>query len=432
MMSDFQAPRGTSDLFDQDMRTWQLIEDVINQFMHVYHIGKMQTPVFEHTEVFLRNNEASDVVNKEMYTFLDKGGRSLTLRPEGTAGLIRAVAQHKLYGTPEGLLKYYYFGPNFRYERPQKGRTRIHHQCGVEYIGVKSPIVDAEVIHLGVQLLQAIGIDDIVVLINTLGDQASRDQYRLRLHEHFKPFIGELCEDCQRRYTQNPLRILDCKVDQNHPSLVSVPAMSDSLSESSQSYFQQVLDQLGALGVEVEISDKLVRGLDYYTDTVFEIVSTSKAMGAQSTLLGGGRYDGLLAAFGGPEQSGIGFGMGIERIIVAAEAMGITFDNQDEVDIYVLPLDGHEGLAHQLATLLRQHGYRVEMDYASRSMKSKFKSAERLSAHVLLFVGENEATKQVVTIKDTTTQQQHEVTFDQLTDTIDQLFQQKQEKHHHD
>ncbi len=431
-MSEFQAPRGTSDLFDQDMRTWQLIEDVINQFMHVYHIGKMQTPVFEHTEVFLRNNEASDVVNKEMYTFLDKGGRSLTLRPEGTAGLIRAVAQHKLYNTPEGLLKYYYLGPNFRYERPQKGRTRIHHQCGVEYIGVKSPIVDAEVIHLGVQLLQAIGIDDIKVLINTLGDQASRDDYRLRLTKHFKPVVGELCEDCQRRYVQNPLRILDCKVDQNHPSFLSVPSMSESVNPTSQTYFQAVIDQLQSLGVDIEISEQLVRGLDYYTDTVFEIMSNSPEMGAQSTLLGGGRYDGLLAAFNGPEQSGIGFGMGIERIMVAANAMGIEFDNKDEVDVYVMPLDQQESLAHQLTTLLRQHGYRVEMDYAGRSMKSQFKSAERLSAQVILFVGESEASKQVVSIKDTTTQLQSEVPFDQLVDTIDQLFLPKQENHHHD
>lgn len=429
-MSQIQAPRGTNDIFDETSRTWQIIEDNIRQFMHVYHIGKMQTPVFEHTEVFLRNNEASDVVNKEMYTFLDKGDRSLTLRPEGTAGLIRAVAQHKLYNTPEGLLKYYYIGPNFRYERPQKGRMRIHHQCGVEYIGVKSPIVDAEVIHLGVSLLESFGIEDVKVLINTLGDDASRERYKNQLQEHFKPVISELCGDCQRRYTQNPLRILDCKVDQGHPSFSSLPKLSDALSESSTLYFEQVKDQLDALGVVYEVSDKLVRGLDYYTDTVFEIVAHAKDMGAQATLLGGGRYDGLLEAFGGPSQSGIGFGMGIERLMVAAQAMGIEFDNQDSVDVYVLPLDGQQALAHQLATMIRQVGYVVEMDYAGRSLKSQFKSAERLHAQVLIFVGEAEAKANQVNVKTIATNTQQTVDFDKLVEVIDQIF--NQEEHHHE
>jgi len=429
-MSELQAPRGTNDIYDEMMRSWEIIEDVIRQFMSVYHIGKMATPIFEHTEVFLRDNAASDVVNKEMYTFMDKGGRSLTLRPEGTAGLIRAVAQHKLYNNPEGLIKYYYIGPNFRYERPQKGRMRIHHQCGVEYIGVKNPIVDAEVIHLGVQLLQALGLDDFSVAINTLGDQASRDAYKEKLKEHFKPVVSELCTDCQRRYDQNPLRILDCKVDQEHDSFKELPKLSDSLNQTSKDYFKQVVDQLESLGVPVIISEKLVRGLDYYTDTVFEIISNSKEMGAQSTLLGGGRYDGLLEAMGGPAKSGIGFGMGIERLLVAAEALGITFDNQDSVDIYVLPLDNQDAYAHQVVTLLRQHGYVVEMDYANRSMKSKFKSAERLSAQAIMFIGENEANNNMVSIKNTITQQQTEIKLDQLIETIDADF--NKEHDHHD
>lgn len=428
-MSQIQAPRGTNDIFDESMRTWQIIEDNIRQFMHVYHITKMQTPVFEHTEVFLRNNESSDVVNKEMYTFLDKGNRSLTLRPEGTAGLVRAVAQHKLYNTPEGLLKYYYLGPNFRYERPQKGRMRIHHQCGVEYIGVKSPIIDAEVIQLGVSLLQSFGIDDVKVLINTLGDDASREDYRYKLLEHFKPVVEELCVDCQRRYTQNPLRILDCKVDQEHPSFLSLPKLSDSLSDASKLYFKQVIDQLEALGIQVEVSEKLVRGLDYYTDTVFEIVSNAKEMGAQATILAGGRYDGLLEAFGGPAQSGIGFGMGIERLIVAAEAMGIEFENQDKVDVYVLPMDNQQALAHQLTTLMRQNGYVVEMDYAGRSLKSQFKSADRLNAQVLVFVGTEEANNNLVNVKDIANNTQQQVAFDQLIETLDRIFEQK-EPHH--
>ena len=429
-MSNMQAPRGTNDIFDETMRSWEMIEDVIRQFMSVYHISKMATPVFEHTEVFLKNNDASDVVNKEMYTFLDKGGRSLTLRPEGTAGLIRAVAQHKLYNSPEGLIKYYYLGPNFRYERPQKGRMRIHHQCGVEYIGAKNPIVDAEVIHLGVQLLQAIGIDQFTVHINTLGDSISRENYREALKEHFKDHVSQLCTDCQRRYDQNPLRILDCKVDQEHPSFTSLPTLSDSLNQTSKDYIQAVINQLESLGVPVVISEKLVRGLDYYTDTVFEIIGDEDVMGAQATLLGGGRYDGLLEAMGGPSQSGIGFGMGIERLLVAAEAMGISFDNQDSVDVYVLPLDNQLAYAHQIATLLRQHGYVVEMDYASRSMKSQFKSVDRLNAKVMIFIGEKEVNKHVVNIKEVNSQHQQEVSVDQLIETMDKLF--EKEHHFHD
>ncbi len=428
-MSQLQAPRGTNDIYDETMRSWEIIEDVIRQFMSVYHIGKMTTPIFEHTEVFLRDNAASDVVNKEMYTFLDKGGRSLTLRPEGTAGLIRAVAQHKLYNNPEGLIKYYYIGPNFRYERPQKGRMRIHHQVGVEYIGIKNAIVDAEVIHLGVQLLQALGLDDFSVHINTLGDKQSREAYKEKLKEHFAPVVHELCTDCQRRHTQNPLRILDCKVDQDHASFKDLPKLSDSLNQTSTDYFNQVINQLESLGVSVMISEKLVRGLDYYTDTVFEVISNSKDMGSQATLLGGGRYDGLLEAMGGPAMSGIGFGMGIERLLVAAEAMGLTFDNQDSIDIYVLPVDNQSAYAHQVVTLLRQHGYVVEMDYANRSMKSKFKSAERLFARALLFIGENEVNNNMVTLKDTHNQDQQEVGLDMLIETVDALF---NKEHNHD
>lgn len=428
-MSNLQAPRGTNDIYGQEMRAWEIVEDVIRQFMSVYHIEKMATPIFEHTEVFLRENQASDVVNKEMYTFLDKGGRSLTLRPEGTAGLMRAINQHKLYNNLEGLSKYYYIGPNFRYERPQKGRMRIHHQFGVEYVGLKNPIIDAEVIALGLNLLDAIGIDDVSLHLNTLGDLESREGYKHLLKDHFKDHVHELCEDCQRRYVQNPLRILDCKIDQDHPSFLSVPALADALNEASQAYFKVVKDHLSSLGVTYEINDKLVRGLDYYSETVFEIISNNPAMGTQATLIAGGRYDGLLAAMGGPSLSGFGFGMGIERLLLAAENAGIKFDTEDEVDIYVLPLDQQESYAHQLVTLLRQHGYVVEMDYANRSMKSMFKSAERLGAKLLLFIGQNEVDNHKVSLKDVVSQLQREVDVSELVDVVDSLL---LKEHQHD
>lgn len=418
-MSNYQSPRGTQDVYGVNMSKWHAIEDLIRQFTHVYNVSEIRTPIFEHTEVFKREADSSDMVNKEMYTFTDFGGRSLTLRPEGTAGLIRSFVQNKLYTSPDLPVKFYYVGPNFRYERPQKGRMRIHHQFGVEYLGAKSPLVDAEVIQLGVSFLQAMGLKDLKVLINTLGDDESRSAYRQALKDHFASHLETMCPDCHRRFEQNPLRILDCKVDAQHDAMASAPAMSQYLNEESRAYFKEVLDILTSLDLTVEISDRLVRGLDYYTHTVFEVVSSNEDMGSQSTIFGGGRYDGLIPYFGGPEMSGIGFGMGIERLMVAAEAEGIDLAQENPLDVYVMPLaKEYQHTAASLLAYIRSNGYRSDMDVQGRSLKAMFKTADRQKVSVLLFVGE-EVNEGKVRVKHIPSNTQLDVSFDELIMQLD-------------
>jgi len=426
-MKNFQTPRGTQDIFYEENKKWEFLEQLIKDFASVYHLKMIRTPVFEHTEVFKRGNDSSDVVNKEMYTFEDKGGRSLTLRPEGTAGLIRAYVEHKLFSDPEIVSKFYYMGPNFRYERPQKGRMRIHHQFGVEYIGAKNPLMDAEIIYLGVSFINQLGLVQSKVLINTLGDEASRIAYKNVLKDYFKDHVSELCPDCQRRYEQNPLRILDCKVDAHHPSLINVPLLQSVLTEDSKAYFKAVCDQLTNLGIEWEVSDRLVRGLDYYSETVFEVVSTSEKMGSQSTIFGGGRYDHLVENFNGPSRSGVGFGMGIERLLVACEAEEVEFDVSDDVDVYVLSLSGAQNQVQSIALWLRTQGFKVEYDLANRSKNSLFKAIERSKARVLVFVTQEGFVSSTVNVKQAGSTTSSEVIKEKLIEYIDHVL-----SHHHD
>lgn len=428
-MSQFQSPRGTHDVFASENKRWEAIEDLIRNFASVYHLKLIRTPIFEHTEVFKRGNDSSDMVNKEMYTFEDRGGRSLTLRPEGTAGVLRAYVQHKLYADPDVVSKLYYVGPNFRYERPQKGRMRIHHQFGVEYIGAQSPFIDAEVIALGFAFIQEVGLKQCKVLINTLGDLHSREAYKAVLKTYFQPHVHALCEDCQRRYEQNPLRLLDCKVDTHHPAMASVPLLYDVLSEHSKAYFTQVCDQLTLLGIPWEVSNRLVRGLDYYAETVFEVVSTSDTMGAQNTLFGGGRYDSLVEYFGGPSRSGVGFGLGIERLLVACESEGITFDLNDHVDVYVLSLTQADSYVQQVALYLRAHGFKCEYDLASRSKSALFKAVERSGARVLLFVNEASFAQGIINLKLAGETQSYDIAFEHLIEKLDHYL---LTDHHHD
>jgi len=421
-MSNFQVPRGTQDVFGAEITKWHYLEQLIRDLCQVYHYGEIRTPIFEHTEVFKRENDSSDMVNKEMYVFEDNGGRSLTLRPEGTAGVIRSYVEHKMYGNPD-LFKGYYIAPNFRYERPQKGRMRIHHQFGVEVVGAKNPALDCEVIALGYSVVQAVGLKDLKVLINTLGDEESRAAYRVALKDHFAGHLDTLCPDCQRRYQQNPLRILDCKFDANHEALLTAPALQDYLNAESQEYFQGVLAGLDALEIPYEIANKLVRGLDYYCHTVFEVVSVNANMGSQSTVFGGGRYDKLVEYFGGPAVSGIGFGMGLERLMVACEAEGIDLVQPMTTDVYVMCLDQrfqHQALA--LATRCRAHGFVTEVEYLGRNFKAQFKAVERAQAQVVFIMGETEFNDKMITMKNVATQQQVSVPFDEMINQLDQWF----------
>ena len=421
----YQVPRGTQDILPKDISKWHRLEDLIRQFCHVYDYEEIRTPIFEHTNVFKRGNDSSDMVNKEMYTFcLENSSTSLTLRPEGTAGVVRAFVEHKMYGQPDLPIKMYYVGPQCRHERPQKGRMRIFNQFGVEVIGAKDPLLDVETIALGWSFVSALGLSDLKVLINTLGDDASRAAYRQALKAHFQEEIHTMCPDCQRRYEQNPLRILDCKIDREKEIMKSAPKMEQYLNEESKEYFEEVLKGLDALGIPYEIDDRLVRGLDYYTHTVFEVVSVNEEMGAQSTVFAGGRYDGLVEYFGGPQgMSGIGWAMGLERLILACEAEGIELGEENPLDAYILCLDPSAKLkALQITTELRSNGYRCEMDYLGRSFKAQFKTVDRRGARIAIMIGDREINEGTLSLKETDTQKQHQVPMDDIVAVMDRLF----------
>lgn len=430
MKHNYQAPRGTVDIYGEELTCWQQVEDVFRQFMHLYDYSEMRTPVFEDTGVFKRENDSSDMVNKEMYTFSVNNKDSLTLRPEGTAGIIRSYVQHKLFALGEGYQKFWYFGPMFRYERPQKGRQRQFYQFGVENLSEKSPYVDAEVIAMGYSILKALGLSHIKVCINTLGDAQSRASYRDMLRDYFKPYLDQMCGDCQRRYEQNVLRLLDCKVDHDQPFMQNAPSIRDALTPESKAYFETVCQTLDALQIPYEIDDRLVRGLDYYTDTVFEVVSTDEASGAQSTVFGGGRYDHLVDYFGGPEQSGIGFAMGMERLMILAQAEGVFNDLNNPLDCYIMTLGDTYQSGVILAAQLRAAGYRVEMNFGKRSMKSQFKSVDRFNAATVLILGEDEIANNTVTLKRVKDQLQVSIPTDQLVETMDEWFMETEEHHH--
>lgn len=414
----YQTPRGTYDILPDEIYKWHDVEDKIRNIAEKYCYEEIRTPYFESTGVFARENDSSDMVNKEMYSFMS-GEESYTLRPEGTAGVIRSFDQHKFYGSMELPAKFYYVGPMFRHERPQKGRQRQFTQFGVENIGVKSPEIDAETIALGVSIIKSLGIQSYKVLINTLGDDASRSAYREALKAHFKDHLDELCGDCHRRYEQNPLRILDCKVDHDNPIVQSAPQLSDYLNEESKEYFQRVLNALDALGIPYEIDNRLVRGLDYYTHTVFEVVSTRKDSGAQATVFAGGRYDHLVEYFGGPELSGMGFAIGLERLLMLASEEGYEFTLPKELDAYVISLGNVGSTPLVIANKLRDKGYKCEVNMTARSLKAQFKSADRNKAKYIIILGEDELKEGVVNLKNTATREQVTVSIDDIEKQIE-------------
>lgn len=431
-MKNYQTPRGTSDILPTEIGKWYTIEDIAKYMCELYDYTEIRTPIFEDTAVFKRENDSSDMVNKEMYTFSINKKDSLTLRPEMTAGVVRSFVEHKMFGEGDLPAKMFYIGPQFRYERPQKGRQRIFHQFGVEAIGAKNPQLDVEVISLGYSIIKMLGLKQCKVLLNTLGDDESRNNYKKALKEHFKDYLPEMCSDCHRRYEQNPLRILDCKIDADKPFMQNVPKLSDYLNEESKSYFEQVCHGLETLDIPYQIEDKLVRGLDYYSHTVFEVVSTNKKMGSQSTVFAGGRYDGLVEYFGGPQMSGMGFAMGIERLIIALEGEGIDLNEEKSIDAYVLCLSDKVSLqALKVATTLRSNGYSCDTDYLHRSFKAQFKSVDRLNAKYAVIVGEKDIENHQVTIKRIEDQKQFTADLDDIIKVMDEISGENEEKHHH-
>lgn len=419
MSENYRAPRGTQDVFGAEAKKWQHIERIAREMCDRYHITEMRTPVFEHTHVFARGNDGSDVVNKEMYTFEDRGNRSLTLKPEGTAGLVRSFVEHKLYATGGALQRYFYIAPNFRYERPQAGRLRIFHQFGVEFLGEANPYIDIESMLVGINILKEVGITQFKLVVNTLGDQESQDAYKKALRDHFAGHLDTMCADCQRRYEQNPLRMLDCKVDQEHEAMKTAPINHDYLNDASREYFEELKRTLDEQGIAYEIDSRLVRGLDYYHHTVYELISTDPKAASQSTIFAGGRYSKLVEYFGGPSVDAIGFAMGLERLLLYADLAGVEFDTEDRIDVFGMPL-GHEanGSMFKMIETLREAGYDADMDYYNKSMKAQFKQVDRFNAKIAMICGSDEVEENVVTLKNIETQEQCRVAHDDVVEQV--------------
>lgn len=422
---NIKAPRGTVDLLPEDTAKWQYIENQIKAICKNYRYEEIRTPVFEHTEVFQRGvGDTTDIVQKEMYTFEDRGGRSITLRPEGTAGVARAFVENKLFGSPDLPVKLYYFGSMFRYERPQKGRMRQLNQFGVEAMGSEDPAIDAEVIDLAMEIYRSLGLKSLKLVINSLGDKESRQAHREALVKHFDPYREELCSDCQSRLDKNPLRVLDCKKDREHPAMQTAPSVLSYLNEESTSYFEQVKRYLDAMGITYTVDPNLVRGLDYYNHTAFEIMSEAEGFGAITTLAGGGRYNGLISEFGGPDTAGIGFGMGLERLIMALEAENIELPIDSKPDCFIAGF-GSEKVSIEAVKLtheLRKNGIQVEKDYQQRKMKGQLKAADRLKTKFVILLGDDEIQNGTVTIKNMTIGNQKEVSINEVVSELKDLL----------
>src|SRR5690625_4698039 len=414
------APRGTVDLLPEQTAKWQYIENMLRDISKQYNYGEIRTPLFEHTEVFQRGvGDTTDIVQKEMYTFNDRGGRSITLRPEGTAPVVRSFIENKLYGSPNQPTKLFYFAEMFRYERPQQGRMRQLHQYGIEVLGSDDPSVDAEVIDLAMTIYKRLGLQKIKLIINSLGDDESRKIHRQALIEHFTPHMDELCPNCNKRLMKNPLRILDCKEDMNHQAMKTAPSVLDYLNDASKQYFEQVKAYLDTLSIPYVVDPTLVRGLDYYNHTAFEIVSEAEGFGAIKTLLGGGRYNGLAEQLGGPSTPGIGFGMGLERLLLALETDGVTLPIENGVDIFFISI-GEKVQVQTIRLLqeLRLAELTVDKYYQGRKIKAQFKAADRLNAKYVVILGEEELDNNVVKVREMDTGEEMEVSIENLVETM--------------
>lgn len=417
-------PRGTQDILPGEVEKWQIIEKKAHELCERYQYKEIRTPIFEQTDLFSRSvGDTTDIVQKEMYTFTDRGGRSLTLRPEGTAAVVRSFVEQKMYGQPNQPVKLYYMGPMFRYERPQAGRYRQFVQFGVEALGSADPAIDAEVIALAMNLYRELGLKDLKLVINSLGDKESRNAHREALIGHFQPHIGEFCSDCQGRLEKNPMRILDCKKDRDHELMKSAPSILDYLNEESRNYFEKVKMYLTDLDIPFEVDSNLVRGLDYYNHTAFEIMSAAEGFGAITTLCGGGRYNGLVEEVGGPETPGIGFALSFERFIAALEAENIKLLRDEAIDCYVVALgEKAQDYSVRLLNQLRQEGFSAERDYLNRKIKAQFKAADRLNAKYVAILGENELEANKINVKKMETGEQTEVSLAQFVEKFKALM----------
>ena len=417
-----QKPKGTYDVFGIYGKRILYIEELLEGLMEKYNYEYFRTPLFESSNLFHRGvGETTDIITKETYDFKDKGDRLLTLRPEGTAGIVRSFIENKMYGTYSMPVKAWYYGPMYRYERPQKGRFREFYQFGVEVFGSNSPMLDAEVISIPVNFFKLLGLKNVRVKINTLGDSESRNNYRKALIEYFKPHMDSFCSDCKDRLEKNPLRILDCKIDKENEILKRCPKTIDYLNEESKTHFEGVKKYLDALGIEYVVDTNLVRGLDYYTHTVFEVEADIKDFGSQNVLCGGGRYNNLVETLDGPKTDGVGFAMGMERVMEAIMSEDVNLHVIDLIDCFIIPITQEETeYAYKLCMDLRLNGFIVDIDYDSKSIKSNFKTATKKNAKYVIIVGDEEQKTNILTIKDNNTLEEYKVKYEDLLDFLDE------------
>ncbi len=389
-MGAYKAPKGTKDVLPEESYRWQYIEDTVRGIVKKYGFLEARTPVFEHTELFLRGvGDTTDIVQKEMYTFEDKGGRSVTLKPEGTAGMVRMLVENGLHTETQPTKIFYLYSPVFRYERPQAGRLREHHQFGVELFGAPRASADAECIAIAVELLHTLGTAALSVKLNSIGCPKCRPAYHKALKEYLAGRLDEMCETCKTRYEKNPLRILDCKLESCGKIAAGAPYITDFLCDECKTHMQELRDCLDVMQIRYEMTPTLVRGLDYYTKTVFEIVSED--IGAQGAVCGGGRYDGLVQEIDGPQMPAVGFGLGMERLLLLLEQNQVCIEKPVRFDLYIAELgDAAHKAAFMLAYELRKAGLRVETDLIGRSVKSQFKYADKVGARYVLTIGEDE------------------------------------------
>ena len=414
-------PKGCHDLIGLEAKKWKYVDKIIDSLMEKYNYTYARTPIFESSELFHRGvGEGTDIVTKETYDFKDRGERNITLRPEGTAGIVRSYIENKLYGEP-GPVKVYYNGTMYRYERPQSGRDREFTQFGVEVLGSDDPLVDAEVISIPVLLYKMLGLKGIVVKINSLGDKESRDNYRDALVKYFTPHISELCEDCVERLKKNPLRILDCKVDKDNEILKKAPKTLDYLNEESKKRFEEVKSLLEELEIDYEVDERLVRGLDYYNHTVFEIEASVEGFGSNNVIGAGGRYNGLVETLDGPQTSCMGFATGLGRLVQALDLENVKLPIIDDVELFVMYVsDTEKKYAASLVQYLRANGYRVDTEYTGRGLKAQFKQADRLNAKYLIILNDEDLAKDEIKIKNNKTKEEELVSVDYLLYFLDE------------
>ena len=416
-----QKPKGTYDIYGDKALTYLYFRKLVEALMDKYNAKYFETPIFESSELFHRGvGETTDIVSKETYDFKDRGDRDLTLRPEGTAGIVRCFIENKLYA--ENLpLKAWYLGPMFRYERPQAGRYREFYQFGFEAFGSFDAMMDAEVIGIVCNLFKILGLKGVSVNINTLGDKESRENYRKALLDYFKPYLNDLCDDCRRRYEKNPLRILDCKVDSSNEIMKNAPKMTDYLNEESRIHFDKVKEYLDAMGINYKVNPSIVRGLDYYTHTVFEVQADIEGFGSQNTLAAGGRYDHLVEFVGGPGVPGVGFAVGLERLFLALNAENIDIREIICPDVYIFSADDEQKpYVLSLSNDLRLAGFNVEIDYNGKSFKSNFKQADKVNARYIIIIGEEEVESKLLTVKNNETKEEYKVKLDKIIEFLDE------------